>query len=613
VVWGQRFSKDKSVMEKKLHRILVGAGEYILVSALYLLATLYVTFPLVLHLSDYLAGPGQEAHVFIWNFWWFKKAIMELHQNPFYTDYVFYPEGESLFFCEIPVLYAFLSVPLQLRLNPFATYNVLMILSFILTGVGMYLLLKYLTRNRVAAFIGGCIFNYAPFHVAHAMGHFHFFAMEWVPFFVLYFLKFQESARLRHLALAALFLSLAAANTLYYLLYGAVFAGLHFVFFAVKERNWRVPLKRTLLILLAAGVFLAPKILPMFSETLNYDFVPGHNPETNSADLLSFFIPNEFQTIGRWFVFMTSRFTSNSSENSNYLGYAVIFLSAVAFLKLRKKNKLIPFFIFSAVAFWILSLGMHLHVAGRITPLPLPYMIGHKFVPGFSFSGSPQRIHVMTMFCLAIVTAFAIKELLFSKARKAKLVLVAVMGLLALEYLSLPFPLSPTYGRFVKTFCPPLGNGKKQIPKIYFKMAEDNEDYAILDVVNAFPYDMRRVEVLYYQTIHNKKMLGGILSRNKLEKVNKLMTVPVLSEILLNKVASGMSTMPCEWRKEFARKVLAKENIRYVIVPQQHGIYPKNQVPEFYALCKIYDAEGVSVYQSCENSTCSSLSDNEPE
>ena len=43
--------------------------------------------------------------------------------------------------------------------------------------------------SRLAAFVAGAIFTFAPYHIAHLLGHMQLIALEWLPFFALYLLR----------------------------------------------------------------------------------------------------------------------------------------------------------------------------------------------------------------------------------------------------------------------------------------------------------------------------------------------------------------------------------------------------------------------------------------
>ena len=56
----------------------------------YLVVSCLLTYPLLASLSTDVIGSGLVFQN-LWNLWWVEKAVTELHSNPFYTDYLFYP------------------------------------------------------------------------------------------------------------------------------------------------------------------------------------------------------------------------------------------------------------------------------------------------------------------------------------------------------------------------------------------------------------------------------------------------------------------------------------------------------------------------------------------
>ena len=64
-------------------------------------------------------------------------------------------------------------------------------------GYGAYLLALYVLRQassasfssmrnaQLAAFVGGAIFTFSPYHMAHLLGHMQLIALEWIPFYAL--------------------------------------------------------------------------------------------------------------------------------------------------------------------------------------------------------------------------------------------------------------------------------------------------------------------------------------------------------------------------------------------------------------------------------------------
>ncbi|HYP19274.1 MAG TPA: hypothetical protein VEY08_04300, partial [Chloroflexia bacterium] len=155
----------------------------------YALLTVLFTWPLVLHFTQTLPDGG-DGWQEMWGLWWVKTALLDLHTNIYHTHLLYYPEGVSLYFHPLQPVNGLLSVPLQLAgLNLPAVYNLLVWLSFVAAGYGMYLLVRHLTEHRPAAFLAGVVFSFCPYHFAHMLGQLNLMSFQWMPIYVLALFK----------------------------------------------------------------------------------------------------------------------------------------------------------------------------------------------------------------------------------------------------------------------------------------------------------------------------------------------------------------------------------------------------------------------------------------
>ncbi len=564
---------------------------------LYFACTCVLTYPLIKYFTTYLGGDGGDGWQCLWNYWWINKAVIELKQNFYHTDFLFYPYGHTLVFHGLNVFNGFLSIPLQSFLDLITTYNCILFSTFVVSGFNMYLLLRYLTGNRIASFVGGFVFTFSPYHMGHALGHMHLMTMEWMPLYVLYFLKTQEYGGVKNTLLAALFLVLVELSTEYYLLFSLMFSFVYIFFFGIKKKALLSTIRKFVPIPLLTFMVLSPLFIIMIRESWGCRFLGAHDPEVFSADLMSFFIPGEIQTIGHIFKplsSITSKFTGNPSENGNYLGYTVLFLVFFSVCRLWRKQDLVPFLTLVSFAFIVLSLGTHLHVFGQIINIPLPYYAIYKFIPLVSFSGVPERFLVMTFFCFSALAAFAVKEILDSAGgtRKA-LILTCLIILLFGEYGAIPFTLSNSPGTSFKVFKPSLMKAKPfdTVPKFYKTISRDKDDYGIFDVDVGGMYSDRATKVLYYQTVHNKKILFGFIARIKTELRDLTIAIPGVPNIALNTNITDVSA-------DEVRVAFRKNRIKYVIVPAPSYRYLPNYIVESYGFPKVYADNQIFVYQT---------------
>src|SRR4051794_39802381 len=130
-----------------------------------------MAYPIVQNMGSAIPFGG-DAWQHIWNLWWVKHALLDLHTNPYHTNLLFYPDGANLYLHTLALTAALLGIPLQLfGLNLLATYNLLMLSTFFLAGYSAFLLCYYVTKNVWASFVGGFVFAFSPYHFAHLIGH----------------------------------------------------------------------------------------------------------------------------------------------------------------------------------------------------------------------------------------------------------------------------------------------------------------------------------------------------------------------------------------------------------------------------------------------------------
>jgi hypothetical protein len=119
-----------------------------------------MSYPLVLRPGSHVLEDGTlDAFQFVWNVWWVREALVNLHENPFYTRYLFYPEGSSLFFHTLSAPLGLVSIPLQLTLpgGAVTAHNVLVMAAPALAVVTTALLAREVTGDAWAALAGGLV------------------------------------------------------------------------------------------------------------------------------------------------------------------------------------------------------------------------------------------------------------------------------------------------------------------------------------------------------------------------------------------------------------------------------------------------------------------------
>ena len=559
----------------------------------YLLLTLLLTYPLSLKIATHIPGGSFDALQNVWNLWWFKYAAVDLHSNPFYTNLIYHPTGVSLLFHTFNPFNAVLSVPLQLIFGLTVSYNVVILFAFVVAGYGTYLLAKYITQNAAAAFIAGVIFAFNPSHFAHtAGGHLQVLSIEWIPFYVLFFLKTIRESRKINAFLAAFFFLLAVLCDFYHALYLACFSALYLCYqlwTSKRQIASKELMTRLVILLIAAAVLITPIVLPMLVE-LKYHISPSvETTVEGSADLLGFVTPSTLHPLwGTLAQNIAGKFTGNTAENTIFLGYTALLVAVYSGLRVKEND--VRFWLFATLFFLILSLGPVLHILGDIeftafkVRVPLPYLL---FYPLFSFTRVPARLIVMVMLSLSIVAAYGLKSL--SQWIQNRSEGIAQSPFLAWVWRSRSSKIGSTVSRSLPNakrlskavmmsffFCAiifeyvsfPLPLGKMAVPKMYYQIASEEGDFALVELPRDYCYAQCQVsEYQYYQTVHRKKLVGGYIARNPSYALDFVYNTPVIRELNFAELPPDILRQDLS---EVGLSLLNYYDVRYIILHRDY-------------------------------------------
>lgn len=558
----------------------------------YLLLTLGLTYPLARHFFEAIPGDGFDGWQNVWNIWWIKHALLVQGTHPYFTQLVDYPSGVYLYFHTLNIFNGLTFLPITLNLGQLVAYNVAVVFSFAMGGYGGYLLALHslltvrpaVSSDRpargglgfnghrewrhLAAFAGGVVFSFSPYHMAHLLGHMQLISLEWLPFYALFVVNLLSHPRplsaggRRYVGLTALFLVLVAACDWYYAFYMVLFSLLCWLWCLWRRRDRLVPTLALGAVGLLFLLAVSPVLVPMVREAATADYMvpPAGSAERLSADLSAFFTPSELHPVwGAWAGQWASRFTSTTSERTVFAGYSVLVLAGLA-LWFRRGPA--AFWGVTALVFAILALGPELHIGGQtqwagIGPIPLPYALLQQAVPLLNISRSVSRFDVMVMLSLGVLTALGLNGLLeriWAKTPKRlapRALGLGALGLVCLEFLAVPYPMSAPETR-----------------PFHYQMAQEADEYAVMDI----PMDWDRPANLLYQTVHRKPMVSGYTSRdNPLAPAGR---TPVLQTFryLGPDINSGDA-------RSLAATVLNDLGVRYVIVHKNDlppGAYREN-------------------------------------
>jgi hypothetical protein len=549
----------------------------------FLAASIVLTWPLAPHFLTDIGGDLGDHWQTLWGYWWVRKALLDLHQSPFWSNYVHWPLGMPLVFQTFDLPDCILTIPLWSFLPPVAVFNCAELWSYPLGGYFFYRLALELLRehapapppggpsdvgvDRGAAIVAGALFTFAPYHFGHALGHMHIVALEWVPLYFWMLVRTLDRPERRWPVLAGLALVLASTASWYHLLFCVALTFPYLAYRAATDpavRSWAT-LRRAFLL---GGVYLAV-MWPLFAQMLEArgaDAWDGaHDPRTFSADLMQFFVPNAAQSLGFNFRDQWSLWSGNPAENCNYLGYALMALAIIGAVRDRRAR----FFLAMVPVGIVLALGPALKIGGRPIDVPLPYDFLTRIFPLLEFTGVPVRAGFVAIFALAAAAAFGLRELWLGFHRMPwrlplRVLAVALLLMATIELYPHPFAIS----RF-------------PIPTIFASWAADTSVFGVVDYTG----DTRP---LYNGVLHQHPMVDVYLSRTPMHLLSWLDNHPILGRLRHGRGGS------LEMSKDEGRALLQREHIRYFVLPSWRREPLLEQELE---LPVVYVGEGVRVFE----------------
>ncbi len=121
--------------------------------------------------------------------------------------------------------------------NPILAHNIAFFLTWPLSALSAYLLVRLLTQRDDAAIVAGIAFAFSPYR-ATELAHIHMLAFYWMPMALLGLHGYVADGRARWLWMFGASWILVSLSNLYFMLFGGVLLGLWLSFFCSTRRTW---------------------------------------------------------------------------------------------------------------------------------------------------------------------------------------------------------------------------------------------------------------------------------------------------------------------------------------------------------------------------------------
>lgn len=472
-------------------------------------ATIYITFPLIFHMTNMLFEKVDDAYI-SWIINWDIHSFTTNALNIFNGN-IYYPYHNTLAYSDnylTSTLIAFF--PVKIVGEPAFAYNFCLIFSFITLGFCVYLLALYISKSHLSSIAAGTIAAFSPYALTKVM-HLQLLGICWVPLSILFFLVFLDKKLFRYFMIAVFFFILQMYNSFlpgYFILISCLI--ILICYFLTKKITFK-QLNMSKIILTGIFTFLIiiPIVIPYFQVSKQFNYVRDIRDAIRFANRPEYTLYPGFTT--RLHDFLLAVFYKNDKHPITYDGFMglVFFILSAAAIIYRIINKKKKWFLFDSflvigIFSYILSLGPALqwgdHVIKHPFIIPLPYALFYYLAPGFNGFRDSSRWEMLFLMSFSISISVFLAVFLKNKNRLLKLFFVALICFGVLWEFNLPY----AYHK-VPT--------KENFPKIYYfiKNLPQQSVIAEFPIYNWSTYPLLNSENFreYYGTLSFRKTING--------------------------------------------------------------------------------------------------------
>ncbi len=342
---------------------------------------------------------------YVWKLQWFADALAE-RRSPAFVPHLFYPGGYELAHSELTPAHTLLGLPLTQLVGATLTYNLLLIISTVLTALFTALLAHRLGAGRLGAFVASIGVGFCLWRYQHVLAHMPLFGTQWI-ILALYGLEgFIRRWRAHDALLVGTGVSLAAWSSWYY----GPTLWIVLALWLLMRLPWReirtflTAWPAALVAPLVALALLAPYALPTLQILRG-----GENRHDYasllllSARPLDYLAPSRYHALwGEWAAQIAPEV---EGERLVAPGFALLALAGVGMWRWRRSRVAWTLLGVAMVCF-VLSLGPELHIGERT--FPLPALLAYEHVPVLRSIRAWSRMAFYVQICIALLAALSL-------------------------------------------------------------------------------------------------------------------------------------------------------------------------------------------------------------
>lgn len=322
---------------------------------------------------------------------------------------------------------------------------------------------------------------------------------------------------------------------------------------------WSLPALRphmqfAMLAVLTCVVMLSPVLSAMGSSFGQRQWISPKifwRSSASGTDLLAFFVPNPLNPLwDDYFRRGLARMPDGFVENVASIPWVAIAVLVIAAAWTR--TRLPRYWMIFTGFFGLLALGPFIEIGAVQTHIPTPWAL-LRYLPVIGAARMPTRFSILVVFGVAVMLAFALRDLRQWWKRPA-LATGVVAALLLIELAPAPRELHSA-----------------RVSPVYDVIAADPRPVRVLQL----PFGLRdgvssagnySAEYQFYQTVHAKPLIGGYVSRLPRGEVERYRRIRLMRVLLDLSAGEEVSPERIARATVTANDMLTSLNVGYVVV-----------------------------------------------
>lgn len=210
----------------------------------YVLLTIVMTWPLAATMTTRLPNDLGDPLLNCWILAWNADHLLALGTghldawSSLWHGNIFHPEPYTLGYSEVLIAQSIQVLPIwAITRNIVLGYNLVFLATFVLSGIGMFLLVRQLLDDWRVAFVAGLLFAFIPYR-AHQASHIQVMSSQWMPFALYGFERAIATRHVKPLALGSLALVAQNLSCGYFLVFFSLFVPPYVVAALIRHRRW---------------------------------------------------------------------------------------------------------------------------------------------------------------------------------------------------------------------------------------------------------------------------------------------------------------------------------------------------------------------------------------